>query len=205
MTRQELRESFIEALKGRDKQAIITALASGDVEVKSMCLEVLTDMAADDEEAVDVINNYITYGYSTTGLTSQSVLSSWIVRDQAAKAAGQMKSETSIKELVSVIQQEQNQAVILSAIKALGDIGSNKATSPLLTYLMITRSPAIANEIVIALGNIGDSNALSALMDIVQQDKYSMKIKSNAVEAIKKLKAPEEEEEETSNTETTAQ
>ena len=187
-TKQELRKNFMAALETQNEEAIIRALESGDVEVKSVCFQVLAKKGASDQKMINLLNTYITYGYYLEGLPTSTIMASWTVRNEAIKAASTLKSETSVEQLIYVLKQEQNPTVIISAINALGNIGSLKATSPLLTYLIIAKNPTIVNEIVIAFGKIGSTDALPALIDVIQNDKYSMTIKNNAVESIKQLK-----------------
>ncbi len=190
-TYEELIKNFISALELQGENAIIQAMESGDIDVKVVCLEILANKGTEDEETINIVNNYITYGYYIEGLSAGVALSAWKVREAAINAAAAIKSPTSIEALTSVIIEEQNPAVSLAAVKALGEIAAPEAAAPLLVYLYVTSAPNIVNEIVLALGKIGNSNSLPALINVVQSSTYSLTIKNNAVESIKKLKASE--------------
>lgn len=191
-TQEELIKNFIAALELQGEDAIIQAMESGDIDVKVVCLEILANKGTENEETINIVNNYINYGYYIEGLSASVALSAWKVREAAVNAAAAIKSPTSVQSLTSVIIEEQNPAVSLAAVKALGEIGVDEAAAPLLVYLFVTTSPNIVNEIVLALGKIGNTNSLPALINVVQNSTYSIVIKNNAVESIKKLKASEE-------------
>ncbi len=187
-TQEDLIKNFIAALELQGENAIIQAMESGDVDVKVVCLEILANKGTEDEETINIVNNYITYGYYIEGLSASVALSAWKVRQAAINTAAAIKSPTSIQSLTSVVIEEPNPTVSLAAVKALGEIAAPEAAAPLLVYLFVTNSPNIVNEIVISLGKIGNTNSLPALISVVQNSTYSLTIKNNAVEAIKKLK-----------------
>lgn len=187
-TKLQLQQNFMAALETQDQQTIIMALESGDAKAKAACFEILAKKGISDQELVNLLNTYITYGYYDESLTYENMSSSWLVRNEAIKAVGALKSQSSVIYLASVLLQEKNQVVIISAIKSMGEIADPKSTAPLLTYLLVADKPTIINEIVISLGKIGNTEALPSLINIIQNDEYSMTIKNNAVESIKQLR-----------------
>ena len=183
--REELNKKFIEILAAKDEASLIKAIETGDNEVKALGFIALTQKGAQSELAITTINRYITYGLSSFNKSTTDVY----VRNKASEAASIIKAENSVYPLSELIYLDNSTSNIIVAIYALGEIGSKKGTAALLSQIRLAKNSAIVNEAAIALGKIGDPDSLNDLINLAQNDRYSLNIRNAAIDAIANIKA----------------
>lgn len=185
--REELNKRFIETLVEQNEEYLIRAIESGSDEVKALAFTALAQKGAESELATATINRYITYGLSSYNGGANDAY----VRNKATEAASMIKKESSVRPLSQLVYLDNSTSNVIVAIYALGEIGSKKGTAALLSKIRLSNNPAIVNEATIALGKIGDPSSLNSLIDLAQNDFYSLNIRNAAVDAIANIKADE--------------
>ena len=183
--REELNKKFIEILAEKDEASLIRAIETGNNEVKALAFTALTKNGTQSELAIITINRYITYGLSSFNKSTTDVY----VRNKASEAASLLKAESSVYPLSELIYLDNSTSNIIVAIYALGEIGSAKGTAALISQIRLAKNSAIVNEAAIALGKIGDPESLNDLINLAQNDRYSLNIRNAAIDAIANIKA----------------
>ncbi len=183
--REEFNKKFIEILAAKDEASLIKAIETGNNEVKALAFTALTQNGTQSELAIVTINRYLTYGLSSFNKNTSDVY----VRNKAAAAAATIKAESSVYPLSELIYLDNSTSNIIVAIYALGEIGSKKGTAALISQLRLAKNSAIVNEATIALGKIGDPASLNDLINLAQNDRYSLNIRNAAIDAIANIKA----------------
>ncbi len=88
----------------------------------------------------------------------------WLVRLHAVEALGKMRSSAAVEPLLSVLFNDQDQAIREDVVRALGQIGDGRAVEFLVTAM---KEPGLRTLAVEALGRIGDRRAVPVLINVL--------------------------------------
>ena len=91
--------------------------------------------------------------------------SEWLVRLHAVEALGRIRSPTAVEPLLSVLFNDQDQAIREDVVRALGQVGDERAVEFL---IMVMKEPGLRPLAVDALGQIGDPQAVPVLIDVLE-------------------------------------
>lgn len=198
-SKEEMNRKFIKTLAAQDESLLIKAIENGSPEVKALCFDALALKGSESRLIMSTINRHITYGLSFPYETSADMN----VRYRAAKAASVTKSDTSVAVLSELLYSDNSISNIIMATYALGEIGSKKGTPALLKQIRTSNNPAVLNEVILALGKIRDTASLNDLLRLAQDDRYSIAVRSSAIDAISNIDISSTDDNETTTTATT--
>ena len=113
------------------------------------------------------------------------------VRFEATKALGRLKSKNAFKQLIRLLNEEDDPDICAEAVAALGEIGLPGAIGPLIKKLddsdRFVRASAAR-----ALGNLGEMGAVESLIHLMRNDGIS-DVREAATEALVEIGGPEAE------------
>lgn len=111
-----------------------------------------------------------------------------IVRSEAAKRLGELKSKEAIHALTEILKEDRDVLVRSSAASALGEIGSEakEAVETLIETMQKDRTIGVRLGAVVALGKIGSIESLPILRQIMEEEKDTT-LRSWVAHAIRKI------------------
>jgi hypothetical protein len=189
---QETTEQYLFNLKNPGVKGYIELMYEGSHEGKLLAAIKLGELGRSETQ----ITEALVYGLSqgTTFVireTGKVTNDYWDVRAASAKALGQTRDPSSLKDLYYTLRYDPDKFVRASAAYAIGKIGKEESVSHLKRIIETSITGGPDDELILAciegMGDIGHQSAFPPLVDVVR-GKYNRSLKLAAMEAINRLK-----------------